>query len=1021
MNLTSFALERKQFTLLIIVAAFLAGLVSYTVIPQAQDPGFPIRVAQVTTYFPGASPQRVEELVTDKIEKVIQEMPELDSVTSQSKAGVSIITVNIKDSYTDLRPVWDNLRRKVERAQSDLPDEVQPSIVNDEFGDVFGIVISLVGDGLSYAELKDIADDVRDEFLRLPLVSKVDIYGAQQERVLVEYDNSQLSELGLSPTYLARVLTNKNIILSGGELRTEEEIIAIEPSGNLDSLDALRSTYIPIPGSYKVLPLGNIVDINRGYVDPPRSLVHSNGEPALTLAIAMIEGGNIVKLGEKTETLLNHLQGVYPWGVTFNIVAFQPELVKNTVDTFISNLLQAITVVSVVMLLTLGLRTGLIVASLIPVTIATSIAVMYQLDIGLDQVSLAALMIALGMLVDNSIVMAESIMTRMEEGEAAHQAALAAADELKIPLLISSLTTAAAFLPIYLAESTTGEYTAPIFEVVTITLLASWVFSLTMIPLLCVMFLKIKIKPQQQGGLMQRIETRYSSWLSTLLHYRFSSVLTIVVVFVIAIYSFRFIPTIFFPPSEDPTFTLELELPIGTPISRTEAVVTDIEKYLQTLRTDGEKDGLTSWNVFIGNGGPRYVLTHSANPASPNYAFFILNTSNGEVINQLISQLDQQLFEHYPDASYTIQKLANGAAIDNPIEVRISGRDQEGLFHLANSIKQKLAEINGVTGISDNWGRLTKKLVVDIDEAQAQRLGISNADVARTLLASTSGIKIAEYREREDIIPIIMKAKTLHHKKLALPSSINILTADQQSHPLGQIVDSTLVWESAVIFRRDNMKTITVASNLEPGITAAEVNRQLIPWLTEQQKNWPTGYRWELGGEAETASKANDSIVEKLPVAMVIIILLLMGQFNCIRKTSIILLTIPLGLIGVAFGLHIAGSYMGFMTLLGIVALTGIVINNAIVLIDRIQIEQDETGLAPYEAIRAAAQKRLRPILLTTMTTVVGMIPLYLGGGVLWEPMAVAIIFGLIGATVLTLGVVPVLYAILFRVKPVLN
>jgi len=918
MNLTSFALERKQFTLLAIAALFLAGLASYTVIPQAQDPGFPIRVAQVTTYFPGASPQRVEELVTDKIEKVIQEMPELDSVTSQSKADVSIITVNIKDSYKNLRPVWDNLRRKVERAQSHLPDEAQPSIVNDEFGDVFGIVISLVGDGFSYAELKEVADEVRDEFLRLPLVSKVDIYGAQQERVLVEYDNSQLSELGLSPTYLANVLTNKNIILSGGELRTEDEIISIEPSGNLGSLDALRSTYIPIPGSYKVLPLGNIVDINRGYVDPPISLVHSNGEPGLTLAIAMIEGGNIVKLGEKTKILLNHMQEVYPWGVSFNIVVFQPELVKNTVKIFITNLLQAITVVSAVMLLTLGLRTGLIVASLIPVTIATSVAVMYQLDIGLDQVSLAALMIALGMLVDNSIVMAESIMTRMEKGEAAHQAALTAAGELKIPLLISSLTTAAAFLPIYLAESTTGEYTAPIFEVVTITLLASWLFSLTMIPLLCVMFLKVKIKPQQQGGLMQRIETHYSSWLVKLLHYRFSSVLTIVGVFVIAIYSFRYIPAIFFPPSEDPTFTLEVELPIGTPISRTEAVVVDIEKYLQTLRSDGEKDGLINWNVFIGNGGPRYVLTHSANPASPNYAFFILNTSNGEVINRLISQLDQHLFEHYPDASYTIQKLASGAPISNPIEVRISGRHQEGLFHLANSIKQKLADINGVTGISDNWGRQTKKLVVNIDEAQAQRLGITNTDVAHTLLASTSGLKIAEYREREDIIPIIMKAKTLHHNKLALPTSINILTADQQSHPLGQIVDSTLAWESAVIYRRDNMKTITVAANLESGVTATEVNRQLIPWLIEQQKNWPTGYRWELGGEAETAGKANDSIAEKLPIAMVIIILLLMGQFNCIRKTSIILLTIPLGLIGVAFGLHITGSYMGFMTLLAL-------------------------------------------------------------------------------------------------------
>ncbi len=1022
MNLTAFALKNRQFTLLAIVAMFLAGVFSYTVIPQAQDPGFPIRSAQVTTHFPGASPQRVEELVTDRIEKAIQEMPELDSVNSQSKAGVSIITVDIKDSYKELRPVWDNLRRKVEGVQSSLPEDVQPSIINDEFGDVYGIVISLVADGFSYAELKEVADEVRDELLRLPLAAKVDIYGAQQEQVFLEYNNSQLNKLGLSPAYLADFLANKNIILSGGEFRTEHEIINIEPSGNLESIAALRRTYVPLPGTHEVLPLGNIATIKRGYIDPPKSIVHSNGKEALTLAIAMIDGGNIVQLGEQATTLLNDLQEVYPWGVSFDIVAFQPELVKKTVSTFMDNLLQAILVVSAVMLLTLGLRTGLVVASLIPITIATSVAVMYKLNIGLDQVSLAALMIALGMLVDNSIVMAESIMTRMEDGESPTDAALNAAGELKIPLLISSLTTAAAFLPIYLAESTTGEYTAPIFEVVTITLLASWVFSLTMIPLLCVLFIKVKPKQQQQsGGLMNTIERRYRKLLVGLLQFRYISMASIIAVFFLALHSFSYIPIIFFPPSEDPTFKMDIELPIGTPIDRTEAVIADIEVFLQTLRVDAQAedavDGLTSWNVFIGNGGPRYVLSHTSNPASPNYAFFILNTSSGLVIDELITTLDDYLFEHHPDANFTIRKLANGAAISNPIEVRVSGRDQEQLYKLASSIKQQLAETNGVKGITDDWGRQTKKLIVDIDEAQAQRLGVSNADIARTLQASTSGLQIAEYREGEDIIPIIMTAETQRQNKLELPTSVNILTDEQESHPMAQIVNTSIEWQPAIIYRRDRMKTITIAASLEAGVTAAEINRLLTPWLTEQQSTWPSGYRWELGGEAETSGEANASIFEQLPVAVVIIVLLLMGQFNCIRKTSIILLTIPLGLIGVAFGLNIAGSYMGFMTLLGIISLAGIVINNAIVLIDRIQIEQDETGLAPYEAICTAAEKRLLPILLTTMTTVVGMIPLWMGGGVMWEPMAVAIIFGLMGATVLTLGVVPVLYAIFFQVK----
>lgn len=1029
MNLTQFSLSNRQFTLLAIFAAFLSGLAAYKVIPQAQDPGFPIRAAQITTVFPGASPQRVEELVTDQLEKAIQEMPELDNITSQSKAGISIITVNIKDQYKNLRPIWDSLRRKVEGVQNSLPADAQASVINDEFGDVYGIVISIVGDGFNYAQLKETADEVRDEFLRLPLVSKVDIYGAQQEQIFINYDNSQLSKLGLSPKYLADFLTNKNIILSGGEFQTQKEIINIEPSGNLESVAALRRTYVPIPGSDDVLPLGNIANISRDYITPPKSVVHSNGKKGLTLAIAMIEGGNIVELGKQATQLLNNLQEIYPWGLSFEIVAFQPELVEKTVNTFIDNLLQAILVVSAVMLLTLGFRTGMIVASLIPVTIATSIAIMYNLDIGLDQVSLAALMIALGMLVDNSIVMAESIMTRMEDGEPASDAALGAANELKIPLLISSLTTAAAFLPIYLAESTTGEYTAPIFEVVTITLLASWLFSLTMIPLFCVMFLKLKTKKPsttpQESGFMKKIETGYRKVLEGLLTYRYLSMASIIGIFFIAIYSFRFIPVIFFPPSEDPTFKLEIKLPIGAPISRTTEVVNDIEKYLATLRVnenahldnEAEKEeGLTGWNVFIGNGGPRYVLSHTSEPASPNYAFFVLNTTSGGAIDALIEQLDIHLFENFPDISFSIKKLANGAAISNPIEVRVSGRNQETLYSLANSIKQKLAEMNGVKGITDDWGRQTKKLLINIDEAQAQRIGINNSDIARTLQASTSGLQIAEYRENEDIIPIIMRANSLSGDTYDIPSSVDILTDDRQAFPMGQVASTNLEWEAAVIYRRDRMKTITVASGLENTVTANEINTLLKPWLIEEQKSWPTGYRWEFGGEAETAGGANASIFEQLPTAVVIIILLLMGQFNCFRKTSIILLTIPLGLIGVAMGLHIAGSYMGFMTLLGIISLAGIVINNAIVLIDRIQIELD-TGLAAYEAIGTAAQKRLRPILLTTLTTVVGMIPLWLGGGVMWEPMAVAIIFGLIGATFLTLGVVPVLYAILFAVK----
>ncbi|MGF1826818.1 efflux RND transporter permease subunit [Vibrio splendidus] len=1023
MDITAFALRKQQLMLLLIFFSLVAGVFAFLNIPQAQDPGFPIRTAQVVTTFNGASPQRVEELVTDKIETAIQEMPELERISSLSKNGVSIITVDIQDKYKDLRPAWDSLRRKVDAVQSQLPDGAGESVVNDEYGDVFGIVISIVADDYEYKGMQEIADQVRDEFLRVSQVGKVDIYGKQAERIYIEYDNSRLHALGITPPYISQFLQNKNVILSGGQWETATEVVNIEPSGNLESVNALKKTYIPIPNSSDILPLENIANVYRGYEKPAGTMVHTNGSSSITLAISMVEGGNIIQLGEDVDTLLNDLQSVYPWGVDFEVIAFQPELVANTVDNFMSNLLQAVVVVSAVMLVTLGYRTGLIVASLIPVTIAATVAIMFWVGIGLDQVSLAALMIALGMLVDNSIVMAESIMTRMEAGEKPLDASVNAANELKVSLLTSSLTTSAAFLPIFLAESTTGEYTAPLFTVVTITLLASWFFAVTMIPMLCMLFLKVKLKKKEANvenkvTVLDKIEGAYGRLLEKVLSFRWPSLVGILAVFVLAIFSFRFVPVIFFPPSEDPTFKLELELPTGSPIDRTQEVVSGIEEYLHTLTEEGETPmGLVNWSAFIGNGGPRYVLSHTTKPASPNYSVFILNTKTGADVEPLMKSIDKYIFENYPDASYMTRKVESGAAIKNPIEVRIMGDDAETLLSIADKVKQKFNNIDGVKGITDDWGLKAKTYAVQIDEAEAQRYGISNTDVAVNLQASTSGLVVSNYREGEDIIPIVMQAKTRTENEIERPTSVNILTRSGDSVPMGEIVDPDVQWAPSVLPRRDRQKAISVAAGLDFGMTAAQVNQELRPWLADQAESWPTGYRWELGGVAESSGKANQSIFEKLPIGFVIILILLMAQFNCIRKTLIILMTIPLGLIGVSFGLNAANSYVGFMTILGIISLAGIVINNAIVLIDRIDFEKTENGLAPYDAIVEAAKRRMRPILLTTMTTVVGMIPLYLGGGVMWEPMAVAIIFGLLGATVLTLGVIPVLYSIFFRVK----
>ncbi|MDH3252932.1 MAG: efflux RND transporter permease subunit, partial [Ignavibacteria bacterium] len=466
MNITQFAINKKRITFTALFLIIVTGWTTYQSMPRAEDPGFVIRTALVTTYFPGASPERVELLVTDKIEKTVQEMPEIESIISQSKPGISIVYVNIKERYKTMRPIWDNLRRKVDAARGDLPSGIHGPIVNDDFGDVYGTLITITGDGYSYAELKDVADDTRNELLLIKNVAKVSIVGTQEERVFVEFNNSRMAELGISPGQLKQILESRNIVFPGGQVFTADEQISLEPSGNFESVDEMKRTVIKLPGRTELVYLGDIADIRRGYVDPSQILVRYNGTPALVLAVSLREGGNIIELGNAVKEKLIRFQERYPIGLEFSTVYFQPYFVDKKIDEFSWSLVQAILIVVAVMLVFLGIRTGLVVASLIPMAMLMSIMVMGFFSMGLNQMSLAALIISLGLLVDNAIVMSESIMVQISEGKSALQAAVDSAKELRIPLLTSSLTTAAAFLPIYLAESTTGEYTAPIFEVV---------------------------------------------------------------------------------------------------------------------------------------------------------------------------------------------------------------------------------------------------------------------------------------------------------------------------------------------------------------------------------------------------------------------------------------------------------------------------------------------------------------------------------------------------------------------------
>ncbi len=1037
MSITQFAIEKNRVTITALIVIILGGISAYFNMPQDEDPGFTIRTAVVITYFPGASPERVENLVTDKLEKVIQQIPELDYISSESRTGMSIVYVNIKERYKKMRPIWDDLRRKVESATNELPTGIIGPFINDDFGDVFGIVLSITGEGFSEAEMKDIAEDIRDELLHLDEVAKVDIYGAQEERIFVEFNNAQLAELGLSPMHLQAFLEGQNIIIPGGDIEVGHERIVLEPSGNFENLEDIKHTvirlprnidmaslrelvsgYIDLPRGNDVVYLGDLATVKRGYVDPPQTKMRFNGIPALSLAVSLREGGNIITLGEEVKALVERLQNQLFIGIDLHILYFQPWEVSKIIDDFIGNLIQAVLLVIFVLLVSLGWRTGLLVSILIPATIVMAFLIMPFFDIGVNQMSLAALLIALGMLVDSSIVMSESIMVQMQNGKKSLRAAIDSAKELRRPLLISALTTSAAFLPISLAKSAVGEYLGSIALMLAITLLSAWMLALTLIPLLCVTFMKVKStrKEEQYGS---KFYAWFRTLLLTVLRHPGRTVSGVILVFALAIFALQWIPQKFFPDSDRTVVSLELELPPGSAIEYTEEVIEEVENYIQnTLMVDSARsEGVVHFGSFIGQGAPRYILPYSPEQVRPEYAYMLIYTSSYATNQDVISALEIYCRSQFPDLEAIAKVLPMGIPAD-PVEVRISGKDPDKLYAIVDQVKEKLRNTPGTKHIGDDWGAKIKKIQVNISETRARRAGLSNQDVAVSLQTMLSGFETTQYREDDKVIPITLRSVAADRQDIGKLESLNIYSQlTGASVPLKQVADIELEWQPSKILRRNRYKTISVSSELEEGYTAFEINRHLIPWLETQQQQWGLGYRYEIGGEQEESGKANNSIFEQLPIAGLVILLLLMLQFNSFRKTTLLLLTIPLGFIGVTIGLLVTSSYFGFMTLLGLVSLSGIVLQNGNVLLERIKIEMEKNGHSPVQAIVEATQRRLRPILLTATTTIGGLLPLWLGGGPLWEPMAIAIIFGLLVATLTTLLVFPAGYSLFYRIR----
>ncbi len=1027
MNLTQVAIDNNRTLLVLVLALFLAGISAFFGLPKQQDPGFTIRTAVISTSFEGASPERVELLVTKKIEEKVQEMPEIDFITSESLPGMSIIQVNFQERFKNMRPIFDNLRRKVADIETTLPEGVPAPQVNDEYGDIFGSVYSLIGEGFSYTELLDIADQIRDELLKDPDVAKVNIHGAQQERVFIDYKSATLTELGLSPQQLSGILSRANIVSAGGSIVSGTERITLEPTGNFESIDDIRRTVINIPNVGQVY-LSDIANVYLAYEDPPSKLTRVNGKTAMAIGVSMREGGDILKLGARLDKLMPELERSYPWGISIQKIWFQADLVEVNVGNFVSSLTQSVLIVVVVMLIFLGLRTGLVVATLIPFTMMISFYFMQTFSITINQISLAALIIALGLLVDNAIVIVESILVKREAGMGSVEAAVESGRELITPLLVSSLTTAAAFMPIALAESAVGEYTADIFWVVTIALLSSWFLAMTLLPLLSLRAIQKSDDSVKKDNLDGPLYHFYSQCLSWSLANRLISLIAVIAIFIGSLGLLKYVPQIFIEPSEDPVFTAKLEMPLGTSIETTTAMVEDLDRFIQEnyaansgvseTNDNDEPPAMSSWMTFIGEGGPRLALALNPPNQNPANAFLIANTRDSDAVDEIMNGIEQYLTKAQPDLSKQLARFENGPPVGYPIVMRIQGDDIEELYRVADQATQIMYENPAVLSVKNSWGLPSKKLRVVVNQERAQRAGVSSDDVAYSLRANLQGQQLSQFRDEDDLVPIVLRADVSDREDISKLDGLSIYSqASDTIVPLRQVADVKLSFEPGVIEHRDRVRTLSLKIQLRADANAAKVTAELSPLLINESSRWQDGYSFELGGEASESGDAGASIGAKLPIAFLVILMLLVSQFNSIRSPIIILVTIPLGLIGVINGLLIAGSSFGFFTILGIIALSGIIINNAIVLIDRINIERFELEKAPQQAILDACKQRLRPIFLATATTVLGMLPLVWGGTAMFKPMAISIIFGLSFATLLTLLVVPLLYSLFYRVS----
>ncbi len=1018
LNLSEWALRNRSLVLYSMLLLAVLGIVSYQRLGQNEDPPFTFKVMVVRTLWPGASAEEVGRQITDRVEKKLMETGSYEFIRSYSRPGESMVMFAARDAMrsSELPELFYQIRKKINDIRLTLPTGIQGPFFNDEFGDTFGNIYALTGEGFDYAVLKDYAERLELELTRVKDVGKIELLGVQQEKIWIELSNTKLATLGLPLEAVQAALDAQNAVVDASFFETATDRIRLRVTGRFTSLSDIRN--FPLRIADRDFRIADLAEVFRGFSDPPEPRMRFMGEDAIGIAVSMRKGGDIIQLGKALDAEFARLQSSLPVGMELRRVADQPRAVRNAVGEFVRVLAEAVIIVLIVSFFSLGFRTGLVVALSIPLVLAMTFAGMYYLDIGLHKISLGALVLALGLLVDDAIIAVEMMAIKMEQGFDRVKAAAFAWNSTAFPMLTGTLITAAGFIPLAIAQSSTGEFTRSIFQVVTLALLVSWIAAVVFVP-----YLGDKLLPDlarlhaEKHGAAQGTHDPYRSGfyvrfrhiVEWCVRYRKTVIAVTVAMFALSIVMFRFVPQQFFPASPRLELMIDLKLAEGASLLATDAQARKVEALLK------DKPGIESYVAYVGTGSPRFFLPLDQQLPQPSFAQFVVETHDIETRESIRQWLIETLPEALPDVRSRITRLENGPPVGYPVQLRLSGEHIDEVRRLARKVQTELMSNPHVSNVHLDWEEPSKVVHVAIDQARARALGITSAHVAQFLQGSLSGTPVSTYREDNDLIQIALRGPAEERASLSMLGSLAVPTASGAVVSLSQIASLEYGFEEGIIWHRNRLPTVTVRADVYGQVQPASVVAEVMPKLDAVRAALPSGYLLEIGGTIEDSTRGQKSIMAGMPLFFVVVMTLLMIQLRSFSLTAIVILSAPLGLIGVTLFLLLLGRPFGFVAMLGTIALAGMIMRNSVILVD--QIEHDiRDGSSPWNAIIDATVRRFRPIVLTALAAILAMIPL--SRSAFFGPMAVAIMGGLLVATALTLLFLPALYAAWFRVKP---